>query len=136
VPNALLHNLKHNKVLHERIVLLTVHVQDVPHVPETERVAVERLGKGFFRVVASYGFLDQPDVPRALELCRSYALPIDPMLTTFFLARETLVPSSHPRMDQVAERVFMLLSEGNLPATAYFKIPPNQVVELGTQVEI
>ncbi len=136
VPKAMLHNIRHNKVLHERVVLMTVRVEDVPYVPDEERVEVERLGKGFFRVTAHYGFVEEPDVPRALELCRSHALPIDPALTSYFLSAETMIPSERPDLDAVEERLFMLLSASGQSATAYFRIPPDQVVELGIQLEI
>jgi KUP system potassium uptake protein len=136
VPKAMLHNIRHNKVLHERVVLMTVRVEDVPYVPDEERVEVERLGKGFFRVTAHYGFVEEPDVPRALELCRSHALPIDPALTSYFLSAETMIPSERPDLNTVEERLFMLLSASGQSATAYFRIPPDQVVELGIQLEI
>ena len=96
VPVALLHNLRRNNVVHERVVILTVRVRDEPHVPAAQRVLVEKLGKGFYRVVVSYGFVDDPDVPRALELCRPHGVPIDLELTSYFLSRETLVPSADP----------------------------------------
>jgi KUP system potassium uptake protein len=136
VPKALLHNLKHNKVLHERVVLMTVHVLDVPHAPEAERVEVGEMGKGFWRVDVHYGFVDEPDIPRALERCRAHALPADLMLTSFFLSRETLIPAPGQGLNPVAERVFVALAAGGLAATAYFRIPPDRVVEVGTQVEI
>ncbi|MFO1069204.1 MAG: potassium transporter Kup [Geminicoccaceae bacterium] len=136
VPNALLHNLKHNKVLHERIVIMTVRTTDEPHVPPAERVEVERLGKGFFRVRARFGFMDSPDVPATLELCREHGLAIDPMLTSFFLGRETLIPSPRPEMSRVQERLFIAMTAAAESATAWFAIPPDRVVELGTQVEI
>jgi KUP system potassium uptake protein len=136
VPMALLHNLRHNKVLHQKVVLVTVRARDVPHVPEAQRLTVERLSKGFWRVVVSHGFMDEPDVPRALGLCRAHALAIDPAQTSYFLVRETLIPSPRPELGPLEERLFMLLSTGNLPATAYFRLPPDQVVELGLQLEI
>ena len=136
VPKALLHNLKHNKVLHERVVVMTVHVHDVPHVSEAERLEVGELGKGFWRVDVRYGFMDEPDIPKALERCRAHGLPADLMLTSFFLSRETLIPTRGRGLNPVAERLFMALAAGGLAATAYFRIPPDRVVEVGTQVEI
>jgi KUP system potassium uptake protein len=136
VPLSLLHHLRHNQVLHERVVLMTVRVRDVPYIADAQRVALERLSKGFFQVLVSYGFLDDPDIPHALQLCRRHALPIDLMMTSFFIARETLIPSSRPEMNRFEERLFMLLSASNLSATTYFRIPPDQVVELGVQIEI
>ena len=135
-PTALLHNIEHNQVLHEQVVLLTVRTQDIPYVPDDRRVEVERLGAGFFRVVVSYGFMDQPDVPRALELCGACGLRADPARTSYFIGRETLIPTPRPPMGPVEGRVFAFLSAGCLSATAYFRIPPERVVELGTQLEI
>jgi len=136
VPTALLHNIEHNQVLHEQVVLMTVRTQDIPYVPEDRRVEVGGLEAGFFRVVVSYGFMDQPDVPRALELCQAHGLRTDPTRVSYFLGRETLIPTPSPPLGPVEARVFTWLSAGNLSATAYFGIPPGRVVELGTQVEI
>ena len=136
VPVAMLRNLRLNNVVHERVVIMTVRVRDEPHVADPQRVVVEKLGKGFYRVIVNYGFMDEPDVPRALVLCRPHGLPVDLDRTSYFLSRETLVPSDRPEMNPVEERLFMLLSATNLPATAYFGIPPDQVVELGIQIEV
>ncbi|HZH28247.1 MAG TPA: potassium transporter Kup [Azospirillaceae bacterium] len=136
IPHPLLHNLKHNKVLHERIVLMTVQVEEVAHVPGGCVVEVERLGKGFYTVMARYGFMDRPHVPRALEKCRQHGLAIDMMETSFFLGRETLIPSTRPDMKPWQESLFIAINATALSATAYFCIPPDRVVELGTQVEI
>jgi KUP system potassium uptake protein len=123
-------------VLHERALLLTVRTEDVPFVPEERRVELEELGAGFFRVAVSYGFMDGPDVPRALELCRARGLQADPARTSYFIGRETLIPTPRPPMGPVEARVFTWLSAGSLSATAYFRIPPERVVELGTQLEV
>jgi KUP system potassium uptake protein len=136
VPNALLHNLKHNKVIHERVIVMTVRTVDVPYVPRDRRVQVERLGRGFFRILVTYGFMDQPDVPEALEHAREHGLAVDMMLTSIFLGRETLIPSPSPELGPLQERLFISLSHAATSATAYFRIPPDRVVELGTQVEI
>ena len=136
VPTALLHNIKHNQVLHEQVVLMTVRTRDIPYVPEAQRIEVAALGKGFYQVAASYGFLDQPDVPQALALCRARDLRAEPMRTSFFLGRETLIPTPSPPLGPVEARVFTWLSSGNLSATTYFRIPPERVVELGTQIEV
>jgi KUP system potassium uptake protein len=135
-PAALLHNLKHNKVLHERVILMTVRTVDEPFVPEGRRLEVERIGKGFFRMTASFGFLEEPDVPRALERGRDHGLAIDLEFVSFFIGRETLVPSRRPELGPVGERIFVFLSTSAVSATAYFRIPPDRVVELGTQIEI
>jgi KUP system potassium uptake protein len=136
VPTALLKNIEHNQVLHEQAVLMTVSTRDIPHVPEERRVEVAALGAGFFRVVVSYGFRDQPDVPRALELCRACELRADRARTSYFIGRETLIPTPRPPMGPVEARVFAFLAAGGLSATAYFRIPPERVVELGTQLEV
>jgi KUP system potassium uptake protein len=135
-PAALLHNLKHNKVLHERVLLMTVRTADEPFVPDSRRVEVERLGKGFFRVMVSYGFLDEPDIPKALARCRDHGLAVDLDFVSFFLGRETLVSARRSELDPLGERVFVFLSTSAVSATAYFRIPPDRVVELGTQIEI
>jgi KUP system potassium uptake protein len=136
VPVALLNNIEHNQVLHEQIVLMTVRTLDIPHVPEDRRIEVEELGAGFFRVAVSYGFMDRPDVPRALALCQAAGLQADPARTSYFLGRETLIPTPRPPLGPVEARVFTFLSAGNLSATTYFGIPPERVVELGAQVEV
>ncbi len=136
VPVALLHNIKHNQVLHEQVVLMTVRTEDVPHVPEDRRVGAEALGGGFHKVAVSHGFMDRPDVPRALELCQAHGLRTDPARVSYFIGRETLIPTPRPPLGPVEARVFTFLSAGNLSATTYFGIPPERVVELGAQVEI
>ncbi len=136
VPLALLHNLKHNKVLHERIILMHVLTMDVPRVAETRRVEVKRLGKGFHTVVARYGFMEQPDVPAALARCRLHGLPYDEMQTSFFLGRETLVPSARSPLGRARQSIFIALSTTAAATKVFFRIPPNRAVELGAQVEV
>ena len=135
-PPALIHNLAHNKVLHEKIVFLTVVTHDVPHVAPPERVTVKRIGKGFHSVTASYGFMDDPDIGDVLAACRVKALDIRIEGTTFFLGRETLVTSERHGMAQWRENLFAFMSRNALRATAFFKIPANQVFEVGAQVEL
>ncbi len=135
-PPALVHNLTHNKVLHERIVFLTMVTQDVPHVSTPERVTVKAIGKGFYRVVASYGFMDDPDIEDVLAACQVKSLDIPIAGTTFFLGRETLVASDRPGMPHWREQVFAFMSRNALRATAFFKIPADQVFEVGAQVEL
>jgi KUP system potassium uptake protein len=135
-PPALLHNLKHNKVLHEQVVLLTILTEDVPHVPPEERVEVKRLEEGFVRVVASYGFMESPGIPDILKRCREQGLQFQLMGTSFFLGRETLIPSKKPGMALWREVLFAWMTRNARSATAYFRIPPNRVVELGAQVEL
>jgi KUP system potassium uptake protein len=135
-PPALLHNLKHNKVLHEQVVLLTILSEDVPHVPPEERVEVEPLEQGFVRVIARYGFMENPSIPDILKRCREKGLQFQLMSTSFFLGRETLIPSKKPGMAMWREALFSWMSRNARSATAFFRIPPNRVVELGTQVEL
>jgi KUP system potassium uptake protein len=136
VPRALLHNLKHNKVLHERVVVLKVETGDVPRVPISERVHVERLGANFHRIVIRYGFMEQPNVPVALRSCQLG--PPEPTLmdTSFFLSRETFLPSARPDLPRWREQIFIHMANAALDATRFFRLPPNRVVEIGSQVEI
>jgi KUP system potassium uptake protein len=136
VPTAFLHNLKHNHVVHERVVFMKVSVEDVPRVGDENRISVEKLGKGFFQVSTKYGFMERPDVPRALDLCRSHGMSFDLMQTTFFLGRETLIPASRSELRRWQAHVFIAMQAVALSATRFFRIPPNRVVEMGTQVEI
>ncbi|WP_448190725.1 potassium transporter Kup [Azospirillum sp. sgz301742] len=136
VPIALLHNLKHNQVMHERVVFVTVLVDDVPRVPAKDRVLVEGLAEGFYRLTVRYGFSQEPNIPKALRLCKAFGLEFDLMATSFFLGRETLIPRMNPAMAQWREKLFVVMSRTAVSATDFFKIPPNRVVELGTQVQL
>jgi len=135
-PPALVHNLSHNKVLHEKIVFLTVITEDEPHVVPEKRVTVKRSGKGFHSVVAHYGFMQDPDINDIVAACKTHGLSIPVEGTTFFLGRETLIASDRPGMAMWRERLFSFMSRNALRATAFFKIPPNQVFEVGAQVEL
>ncbi len=135
-PLALLHNLKHNKILHERVVLLTVLVEEIPFVEEERRVEVTDLGNSFYRVLAHYGFMEEPQVPEVLKSCRQLGLELSPMTTTFFLSRETIIPSERRGFARWRKHLFATLSRNAQPATAYFGLPPDRVVELGMQIEI
>jgi KUP system potassium uptake protein len=136
IPSALLHNLKHNLVLHERTVIATVITEEIPFVPESQRVELASLGKGFYRLLIRYGFMQAPDVPAALELCRRAGLNADLREVSFFVSRETILPSLQPGIAVWREKLFALLSRNAQSATDFFKIPTENVVELGTQVEI
>jgi len=136
VPRALLHNLIHNKVLHERVVLLTVETADVPYVPENQRITLEELDYGFYRLKVKYGFKDDPDIPAALASCAEQGQRFDMMATSFFLGRETLVSRIGSGMPSWREKLFILMFRNAGSAADYFRIPPNRVVELGTQVEL
>jgi KUP system potassium uptake protein len=135
-PAAFLHNLKHNKVLHERIVILQVDTMDVPRVPAANRVECDRLGKGFYTVIARYGFTEQPDVPEALRACRPHGIAYDEMETSFFLGRETLVPSQHSRLGKWRRDWFISLFQSASATKTFFRIPPNRAIELGNQIQI
>jgi KUP system potassium uptake protein len=134
-PAALLHNLNHNKVLHERVVFLTVETHDVPWVPFEDRVECGALGHGCWRVTVRYGFMNQPDVMRALELCSALGLEFDMMQTSFFISRQKVVPTS-ATMAHWRERLFAMMARNAGNITDYFNIPDNRVIELGTRVQI
>jgi KUP system potassium uptake protein len=136
VPHALLHNLKHNKVLHERVILLTVKIEDVPYVSEEKRVEQSDYGSGFYRVVLRYGFMEEVDVPAALAQLKSCGPQCKMMDTSFFLARQTLLASSRPGMAIWREKLFAWMLRNAESAMEFFKLPTNRVVELGSQVEI
>ena len=137
VPPTLLHNLRHNKVLHASIVLLTVVTEEIPEVPDERRVDIEPLGSGFFRVTLRYGFVEEPDVPAAIALARGRGLPIDKDDITYFLGRETLLATARESgMARWREALFSLMSKNAMRATAFFRIPPERVVELGMHVEL
>ncbi len=135
-PAALLHNLKHNQVLHERNVLLTVIIEGKPYVTEGNRLLIDNLGKGFHRVRIFYGFMDTPDVPAALELCGKRGLPFDMMETTFFTSRALIVSAPQPGMMLWREQLFIALSKNAVNAADFFRIPTNRVIEMGTRIEI
>ncbi|HTT81480.1 MAG TPA: potassium transporter Kup [Stellaceae bacterium] len=137
VPTVLLHALKHYKVLHERIVLMSVVTRDEPHVPDDERLEIRDLGKGFFTVLVWYGFMDEPNLLRALAQMRLQQFRFSMMETSFIIGREKLVPSRRrPLLSRWRRGLFMLMSNNALDATEFFRIPPNRVVELGGQIEI
>ena len=136
VPHALMHNLKHNKVLHERVVLLTVIFQDIPHIDDSERIEIWPLGNNFYKLFVIYGFKDETNIPSALELCAAQGLEFNMMDTSFFLSRETLIPSAKPGMALWREKLFISMARNAGSVTTYFQIPTNRVVELGTQVEL
>ena len=136
VPHALLHNLKHNKVLHERIILLTIKIADVPYVSEGHRCSLEDLGAGFHRMVLKYGFIEEPDVPVALANVHRCGADFRMIDTSFFLSRQTLLPSSHPGMMIWREKLFAWMLRNAESAMEFFRLPTNRVVELGSQLEI
>jgi KUP system potassium uptake protein len=136
VPRSLLHNLKHNLVLHERVILMKIGAVEEPRLADSQRIAVARLGKGFHTVSVRYGYMEEPDVPAALQACRRFGLAVDPMEVSYFLNRETLVASKKPDLPRWREPLFITLNAIAGDASMFFKMPPGQVVELGTQIEI
>ena len=136
IPHALLHNLKHNKVLHERVMLVTVRIEDVPYVDAANRFETSDLGSGFFRLIIRYGFMQETDVPAALAAVERCGPEFKMMDTSFFLARQTLLASSRPGMAVWREKLFAWMLRNAESAMEFFKLPPNRVVELGSQVEI
>ncbi len=137
VPHALMHNLKHNKVLHERNVFLTVETLNVPHAPKDKRLKIHAIGDDFYRVIISYGFTETPDVPQSLMgSCDKGGIYFDPMETTYFASRETIVASAHRGMPVWRDKLFAVMHRNAAPATGFFRIPGNRLVELGAQVEI
>lgn len=134
VPHALLHNLMHNKVLHERVVLVSVQFYDVPFVPDIDRVEVRQLKENFWSVIVQYGFMDDPDIPAALALCGAAGLEFSSLETSYFIGRETLIPRLGSELAFWREKIFVAMFRNAGSATAFFKIPSNRVVELGTQV--
>ncbi len=150
-PPVLLHHLKHNKVLHEKVILMSVVTEEIPTVDEDERVECKDLGEGFYKVIAHYGFMESPDIPEALAALRQTGadgrpIKIKAMETSFFLGRETLIatrntPTTSPgsdtigRMSMWRKRLFILMTRNARSATAFFGLPPNRVVELGAQIQ-
>ncbi|AMO25509.1 potassium transport protein Kup [Ramlibacter tataouinensis] len=138
VPQALLHNMKHNLALHRRNLVLTVQYHEEPTVPVAQRVEIEEIGHGFWQVVAHFGFAEQPDIPQALRLCAEHGLAVDEFATSFFLSRETVVPRPQARaqMPRWRQKLFEALSRNAGRAVDYFGLPDNAVIELGTRVQL
>jgi KUP system potassium uptake protein len=136
IPLPLLHNLKHNKVLHEKVVLLTIVTEEVPYVSDEEQTEVRELGAGLYRIVARYGFMETPEVPELLANVEIPGVSFDPASTSFFLGRETLLATSRPGMAIWRERLFSWMVRNAQGAALYFRLPTNRVVELGAQIEL
>jgi KUP system potassium uptake protein len=136
VPHALLHNLSHNKVLHERVVFFTVHIVEEPYVPPGEQIKVTALGHECYQLSVYYGFKDEPDMPKLLALCSDHGLHFEMMETSFFIARQTVISTPGEGMAPWREHLFVAMSRNARAAADYYQIPPNRVIELGTQVEI
>jgi KUP system potassium uptake protein len=136
IPPVLLHHVKHNKVLHEQVVLLSLQTEQVPTIPVGRNFDVEELGQGFYRVTARYGFMQTPHVPRLLAACLGGGLAVDLDDTSYYLGRETLLTSGRSEMAGWRKALFAFISRNSRPATQFFGLPPNRVVELGAQIEI
>ena len=136
VPPSLLHNLKHNHILHERVVLLTVVTRPVPHVSPGERMKVDDLGQSFYRIVLNHGFMDEVDIPAELSGEQRAGGPFKPMDTSYFLARQTLIASDRPGMAIWREKLFAWMVRNAQSAMEFFKLPTPRVIELGSQLEI
>ena len=135
-PVALMHNLKHNKVLHEKNVILTVQTADRPRVPDSQRAEIQVVSPDFKKVILHYGFMESPNIPRALSVCRRMGLKFDIMSTSFFLGRRSVVPSSHHGMPLWQDKLYIFLMRNAANPTDFFHIPPGRVVEMGTQVSV
>jgi KUP system potassium uptake protein len=136
VPSALLHNIKHNKVLHERVVILTIEIADEPYVEDERRAEINAVGDGLYRMILRYGFMEETDVPLALKRVEHCGGMFDMMQTSFFLSRQTLLPSKTPAMPIWREKIFAWMLRNAATAMEFFRLPTNRVVELGSQVEI
>ncbi|MEX2182386.1 MAG: potassium transporter Kup [Gemmatimonadaceae bacterium] len=141
VPVVLLHHLKHNKVLHETVILLSIRAAEIPETNRAERVVIEALNHGFFRVIATYGFMESPDVKEVLQRCRDHGIAARPLDTSYYLGREQLIPRRGPwkkhgmSMNIARKKLYAVMARNARSATQYFQLPPNRVVELGTQIE-
>jgi KUP system potassium uptake protein len=136
VPPALIYNVEHNHVLHEQVCIFTAQTQGVPQVPDAERLQIEDLGQGLSRVVALYGFQEEPDIPGALSQARAAGVPVDPGTASYFLNRVIFIPTNRPGMAVWRKRVFAAISRNAANAAAYFRLPSDQVIEIGTRVEL
>ena len=137
IPAALLHNLKHNQILHKRVIILNVRVGSVPHIERSNRVEIDAAGAGFYRVILHYGFMDEVNIPRDLAICNMGGEPFNMMTTSFFLGRQKLIPSkAKPGMALWREKLFAWMMKSSESAMEFFRLPTNRVVELGSQVQI
>ncbi len=136
VPHALLHNLSHNKILHERVIFLTLHNEDIPWVPAYDRVKVTDLGHDCYQIDVFYGFKNEPDIPKALDLCEPFGLTFERMETSYFIARQTIISRPNSGMALWREWLFVIMSKNSRDAADYYQVPTNRVIEVGSQVEI
>lgn len=136
IPRALLHNLKHNKILHSEIIFLNISTEEVPRIPLGEKLQFEKLGSGFYKVIARYGFMEEPNIVKILALIREKGVDFKPNQISYFLGREMVLPKEKSKMSKWRTKLFAFLSHNAFAFTAYYDIPPNQVVELGSQIRL
>ena len=136
LPSSLLHNLKHNKILHEQNIILTVKTDDAPRVGDADRICVQKLDAGFWQVVLTYGYMETPDIPSALARLSSHGLKLELLTTSFFVSRRAIRPSLHSLMPFWQDKLFVSLAKSASDATEFFQIPAERVVEVGTQVTV
>jgi KUP system potassium uptake protein len=139
-PPVMLHHLKHNKILHERVIVVSVLTEEIPFVSRADRIRVRELGSGFYQAIARYGFMETPDVPALLDALPRVRPPnvplvLKPMETTYYLGRETLIPTGPARMAGWRKKLFIVMARNARTASAFFGLPPNRVVEMGAQIE-
>jgi KUP system potassium uptake protein len=136
IPPALLHHIKHNHMIHEKVILFSIIPADVPCVPEEQRINIEALGNGFYRLIVSVGFMDLPQVPQIMKIASTMGLETEPQTTTYYLGRENLLTTGKTRMMRWRKALFAYMSRNAGNPAAYFGLPANRVVELGTQIEL
>jgi len=136
VPVVLLHHLKHNKVLHQTVVIMSIEGEEIPQVPADERVTLKVLNEGVYQVVARFGFMETPDVPAVLASLESHGLRARPAETSFYLGRETLLPNGASTLARWRKLLFIVMARNAQSATAFFNLPPNRVLELGAQIQV
>ncbi|MEI6421748.1 MAG: KUP/HAK/KT family potassium transporter, partial [Lentisphaerota bacterium] len=136
IPRTLLHNFKHNKVLHSTTVLMSIKNLDIPSVPDATRSEITELGCGIYRILVQYGFSENPDIPKVLRNIKYENINFDPMKTTFFLGRETLLVNQAPLFLKWEKKIFAFMSKNSFDASKFYKIPPGRVIELGLQIEV
>jgi len=136
IPVSLLHHYKHNQVLHEQVILLSITSTDTPTVPDRKKLHIVDLGQGFYRIIASYGFMETPNIPTIMRLASMQGILTDPARTSYYLGRESLLTGGDSKMMQWRKSLFVYMSRNAGTPTAYFDIPPDRVVELGLQIAI
>jgi KUP system potassium uptake protein len=136
VPTTLLHNIKHNKVVHDKVVLLTVETEETSHLGADERYEWKEVGHGVYRLLLRFGYMEDPDIPETLQKIESGPVTFGPMTTSYFLGRETLIPTKRPGMAIWREHLFAWMMRNSSSASTFFSLPANQVIELGAQVEL